>query len=148
MVRKLMEIKKYQQDNFDSLPNLAFGLWLKISLKLLIIITIAIFVFIESIKINYIKANFSFLILFITTIISSIIVINKEFSKIAINLNKKLHPFFSIAWRETILSVPAIFIIAYFSKGDILGRFICIMTQLLLLYPAIVLYLNKIFKQY
>ncbi len=92
-----MKIKKHQQYNLHSLSDLAFDLWLKISLKMLIIISIAILIFLESLKIGYIKANFLFLILFIAVIVSSIIIINKEFSKIALNINKKIHPFFSIA---------------------------------------------------
>jgi hypothetical protein len=137
--------------------DIAFDLWVAICIKMLIVLFISIGVFIGATMFFRVSENAIFVSTFIIFEIISIIVIYIEFKKARVkneNLNKilPLHKYviqdalsiyLSLTIRAIIILLPFLGILAFISKGDIIGRAYAVILEFMVGYPSIYWYLKN-----
>jgi hypothetical protein len=144
-------------DNCVDIACMAFNLWVTICIKMLIVLFISVSIFIGGIVIFKISENTIFICIFLIFMIISIIVIYREFKKARAkneSLNKilplhkysiqdALYIYFALTLRAIIILLPLLGILAFFSKGDIIGRVYAVVLEFMVGYPSIYLYLKS-----
>ncbi|MGE4547733.1 MAG: hypothetical protein AB7E28_08175 [Desulfurella sp.] len=135
---------------------MAFNLWVSICIKMIIVLFISVSIFISGTVIFKVSENTIFTCIFLIFMLISIIVIYKEFKKARAkneNLNKilPLHKYFiqdalsiyfALTLRAIIILLPLLGILAFFSKGDIIGRIYAVVLEFMVGYPSIYWYLK------
>ncbi|OSS41121.1 hypothetical protein DESAMIL20_2059 [Desulfurella amilsii] len=144
-------------DKCEDIACMAFNLWAAICFEMLIVLVISIILFISGTIIFSANKNTLFVGIFLIFMIISIFVIYMKFKKASAkneNLNKILPShkyliqdavliYFSLTIRAIIILLPLLGILAFFSKGDIIGRIYAVVLEFMVGYPSIYWYLKS-----